>query len=767
MAKIACSVGRSTYYKAYIEYTYEQSTSDNTSTVTASLKLEQLTDYYDFDTVDSVTVSFNMGGYSISKTGRINIDDKGNKGSVFTLASGTKTFTHDDNGKQSISFSCNFSIDCNGWGPGKISLSSTLINLTDIPRAATISKITNTSGTTISSINVGNKINVYYTPKSTDYYHKLVYYIGSTQKSSKNLGKPSSTSTKSSQSDTIDASWLSSSTSGTLSCRLYTYSDSGYSKQIGNYATKDITVNVPNTSTYNPSISIGVDSSTYGHSLGSFYVQGYSKIKLKASCSAGTGASIKSKGVVISGPSITNVSGSSGTLTTSEFTLNNSGQLKYSASITDSRNRTNSNSTTITVLSYSKPSYSKMSVIRCDDNGNALTSGNRAKCTITGTITSLNSKNSQTVSVKYRQQGNTTWNDFSTSSESSETSHSFTLKNNNVTLKTDKAYEFQFTIKDKLSNTPTTTVVVQSVSRPFNIARYNNGVAVGKFSTVTSSSASGKFECAWAANFDSTINATGRITGAGFTSSSTISSSGNITVTRSGSEPTVKVDNETNSCSIMVGASTNNAGLYNHTKGAWDVYRDSSGALKMAGHTITGDTTCLVSGGTPYISVDNGTKKCGIHASTSNNRGLYDSTAGKWDIYRDSNDNLTVATCNIVSGSTIGGYTPLTSNNYNSYAATKGHNHREGCIGDKKSTTSYQKVNSTATNCKCFLVRISKSDVYFSTVVYIGTIGDDYTYGISVGTDYISFTCKLDSSGYFYIKRGVTPHYTFYVYGII
>ena len=147
MATINCTLGQnSKYYKVYIEYSYTQNITANTSTITAALKLQQLTDSWDFDTVSSVKVGFKMDGTEFSETKRINIDDKGNTGYTITLVSGSKTVTHSNSGEKSITFSCSNTsslLNCAGYGPGSITLSSTSVELKTIPRNAEINKITN------------------------------------------------------------------------------------------------------------------------------------------------------------------------------------------------------------------------------------------------------------------------------------------------------------------------------------------------------------------------------------------------------------------------------------------------------------------------------------------------------------------------------------------------------------------------------------------------------------------------------------------------
>lgn len=497
MATINCKIGQhSDWYKVYIEYSYTQDIAANTSTVTAALKLQQLTDSYDFDTVSSVTVGFNMAGSTYSKTQRINIDDKGNTGYTITLASGTKTITHDSNGEKTITFSCSNTsslLNCSGWGPGSITLSATSVKLKTIPRNAEIDKITNGSGTTISSANVGSAIKVYYTPTVSTYYHRLVFYVDDTKRSTVNLGKAGSTSQKAYSLSSIPGSWIPSANSGTLKCYLYTYSDSGYSTKIGSTDTTSISISVPTTSAYNPTAELAI-TPTYNNNL-NIYLKGISKATFKITGSAGSGASISSYSLSGAGVSSTKAS--------TTVTLSSTGtDLTYTGTVKDSRDRSATATQKITVYSYSKPTLSSGRVTRCESDGTVSASGTYALGKITATIQSVSGKNSiNSLTWSYRKLGSSSWTSLGDISSGIETTSS-------ITFDTNTTYQFRFTVTDAVGTTINSGIyTMPATGRPINIARYNNGVSIGKLSTITVDDATqSKFECAWPAEFDGKIS---------------------------------------------------------------------------------------------------------------------------------------------------------------------------------------------------------------------------------------------------------------------
>ena len=174
MATIKCTVQRSSWYEVYFEYSYTQNTVNATTSLTHSLKLKQLTDSYDFDTVGSVTVGYTVAGAYFSKSGQINIDDKGDKGYTITLASGTSTITHNSStGVGSFTVSVDTSIDSGGWGPGTIKLSSQSVALPTIYRASvpTVSA---------SSVQMGGYLTISTNSKSSSFTHTLQYTFGGT-----------------------------------------------------------------------------------------------------------------------------------------------------------------------------------------------------------------------------------------------------------------------------------------------------------------------------------------------------------------------------------------------------------------------------------------------------------------------------------------------------------------------------------------------------------------------------------------------------------
>lgn len=419
-----------------------------------------------------------------------------------TVFSGSSTIYHSADGSGSFSASCGgsfyYSGSYNSSGSGSWSLPT-------IPRSCSIDKIGNTSGSGISTINTGEDIRIYYTPKSTSFSYRTTVSMGSN--SSTKTASVSSTS-QTYQQYNIPHTWLSNGITGTLTCKLETLNGSTV---IGT-STKTITVKV--SSSIVPTSS-GI-SATYVSSGNSvvdswgIYVQNKSKVKITLSgIAAGSGSSIKS--CTISGTSVkSNTMSISGSTATSETNaLSSSGTLTYSAYVTDNRGRNSATrSVSITCYPYSNISISSLRVDRCLADGTISQDGKYAKCTLSGSCASVNGKNrvdSSSSKFYYKEKGASTWTALSNTISAI---NAVVIVGGNFDI--SKEYEIRLIVKDLVGSSATEYGKLNTAERVFNIAKYGNGLAVGKMSTVADKSSDGKFECGWEASFDKNISVNGK-----------------------------------------------------------------------------------------------------------------------------------------------------------------------------------------------------------------------------------------------------------------
>lgn len=460
--------------KAY--YSYTQNISTNKSEVTVTLKLRH-------NKISATALSgsyLSVAGNKVTYNGK-QISQSSSGINETTLATKTVTVSHNSDGTGSCTIKADFVF--NGTYSGKyigtLSLNKTL-TLDTIPRSSTFS--------VPSSVNTGSSLKVSITPSSSTFKHKVRFEIDGTSKYTSGWISAGTTSF----SYTIPHSWLPSATSKTMSVYCYTYtssatSDSDYIARVK----KTTTVNVP--SSVVPTISSVTPTIVSG--LSGKYVQGKSKIKLAVSASGSGGSTIKSyiyTGQNINGSSSSYI-GTSSTKTSS--VIQKSGNFTYTVQVKDSRNRLSAKETvSISVEPYAVPQISSITVDRCLSDGTISSSGTYAYVTVRSSYSKVGGANKRTVVL-------------SNSSDDYATSTTVQAKSNTNNVYSGvygsgfalgSEYTIKATITDTAySNTDEASTKLRTAERPFNIAKYGNGVAVGGLSTVTSSTANGKFECNW------------------------------------------------------------------------------------------------------------------------------------------------------------------------------------------------------------------------------------------------------------------------------
>lgn len=432
-------------------------------------------------------------------------DDRINVWSGTVVASGTSVISHNTDGSKSFSASVTAAI----YNYAKNATASQTFALDSIPRAASIDKVANTSGTSISSLNTGNAVRVYFTPKSTAFtYRVTVSMNGNTYQNNASGVSVTSTAQTYYQPAAIPHSWIPNSTSGTLTCKLETLNGTTV---IGT-SIKTITMNVP--SSVIPTISAfssapyNTNSTISGWGI---YVANYSKARLSCTAAGNNGSTITK--FQISGGVSATVNGTS--LSNYDVSLTSGGTKTFTIVAVDSRGRSSaSKSVTINVETYFTPSIASFDVIRTDSSGNASENGTAAKLSFAGYYSDIGS-NASTANFSYKLSTASTFTNISTTSSGTNGGISGGIIASNVTFSTSSEYDFKIQISDSLGNSVSRTVRLGTVTRTMNIAKYGNGVAIGKMSTVTSQTAAGKLEVGWNADFDENVNIDGKLTLAG------------------------------------------------------------------------------------------------------------------------------------------------------------------------------------------------------------------------------------------------------------
>lgn len=417
------------------------------------------------------------------------------------VASGTMTITHDANGNKTFSASIKaavYNYAQNVTGSGSFTLDN-------IPRAAGIDKIANTSGTTITTIGTGNSIRVYFTPKSTAFKYRVTVSMNgqSVQNNSAGISVTSTAQTYYQPAE-IPHSWIPNATSGTLTCKLETLNGTTV---IGT-STKTITMTVPTSivPTISSLTSTPYNTNTVINGWG-IYVTNYSKARLACAASGSNGSTIKK--FTISNAASATINGTSMSY---DAALSTGGSKTFTVVATDSRGRNSAaKSVTINVVNYYTPAIASFDVIRTDSSGNASDSGTAAKLSFSGSYTNIGN-NAATAKFSYKLSTATTYTAISTTSAGSAGKINGGIVVSNVAFATASEYDFQMQITDSMGNTVSRTVRLGTVTRTMNIAKFGNGVAIGKMSTITAKETAGKFECGWDADFDKNVNIDGKLT---------------------------------------------------------------------------------------------------------------------------------------------------------------------------------------------------------------------------------------------------------------
>lgn len=406
---------------------------------------------------------------STTPTGSCYVAEKNTWYKISNTACSLSDIAHNSDGSKSISIELTgnryseFSIftgsggSGNGWGVS----SSKSITLTTIPRASTI--------TSAYGVVLGNTCGVKWTPLSKSFHYRLKFSLGSWSHTTSAIS-PGSTAVYTYTGYTIPLSvckQITSSTTGTMTVYLYTYSDEECTKRIGAINSKTFTVTVPES--VKPAVSsaaITLDNSSNsvvkGWGVG---VAGFSKVKVTASATPQYDSPIAS--FTVGGAYSTTKTGSSLDYTGGVLT---SGNKTFTVIAKDKRGRASDSVTagTLTVYGYSKPSLSSFSVQRSQANAKKII------VKADWTYSSVNGNNVITPTIYYKK----------SSSESWSTYNGTISKGVSTTLTTDfeetSSYDIKLVITDSLSGEASSIKSVSTISVLLDFKAGGKGLGIGK-----------------------------------------------------------------------------------------------------------------------------------------------------------------------------------------------------------------------------------------------------------------------------------------------
>ena len=434
------------YYQ--FSWTATQSVANNRSTISWTLKALGGNDSW---YAERTLKLYAAGSYLVNKTDRV-VRYAG------TVSSGTFYIDHASDG------TANFSVSL------QVAVYVSTINCT-ASKAFSLDQIARASSLSASNGTLGTAQTLTITEQDSSFVHKITYSCGSA--SGYAAGSSSATTSSNSISWTPPLSLASQNTSGTsvsITLKLYTYTSGG--TQIGTVS-KTITCSIP--SSVKPSCSISVSdamgySSTYGG-----YIKGKSKFKIVVTGTGSYSSTITSYKTSADGR----------TYAYSSFTtdvIKTAGTLTISSSVTDSRSRSGSASTSVTVLGYNKPNVPSIKAIRCDADGTSNSSGSYIKVMFTAIITSLNSKNTAKYVLQYKKESVSSY----TSVTLSSYSNNYAVTGGSYIFSADAAssYDILLTATDNFDSTSRTTSG-PSASKLFSVLSKGLGFAFGKIAELS------------------------------------------------------------------------------------------------------------------------------------------------------------------------------------------------------------------------------------------------------------------------------------------
>lgn len=282
-------------------------------------------------------------------------------------ADGTKTFTLDVSVETSYEQGANANLNnvCTKWGRLNVN-----VTLPTIPRASEF--------TLPSSFKMGTTSTITISPYVSSFRHNVRFWFGN---ASGSIGSNVSTSCNWTPSKNL-AEQIPNNTIGVGAIRVETYQGStlvgSKDKTFTLYVSDDM---VPS---FTEVTATGIDL------LSGEYVQSKSRVTCSIVNATGSyGSTITNYKII--GHCLNHSHSSNASATSTTFT--EYGSKTYTATITDSRGRTATKTTSIDIREYFKPIISNAKTFRCDVNGNEVPSGTYARVQFQGKIASINNVN--------------------------------------------------------------------------------------------------------------------------------------------------------------------------------------------------------------------------------------------------------------------------------------------------------------------------------------------------------------------------------------
>lgn len=456
------------YIESKIEWSSTPNNTANTSTVKAALYYRRTNEGY--STYGDGTFSIYIGSKKYTFSEHLTIT------TVWIKAvEATETVNHNTDGGKIIT------IGAGGYISGT-TLTTTYcyddVVLDTIPRATTIESLT------CSTKYFTGDFTYKYTPKNVRHFNQcsISLNINGTLTAVKTVNVGRETAYQKTASVTLSDSELStiynklpSTDKGVLRFTLRTYSDSGYSTQVGDAKHKEITLYIPEEDSTRPTVTMTLSPvNSLSSPLNSLYIKGYSKVDANFSNGEGKyGATIASYSMLVNGKTYSSPY-------TSGY-LSNTGSVTVTGKVTDSRGFSRSYPMKITVLDYSKPKIlpasdeSNIVCERCDENGTPTSSGTHLKIKARRSYNKLTSGDTQNnhclIRYRYKTESATSFSSWKPILEKTASSDTVDTVRSDITFDATTAYVVQVGAIDDLNNTAAVQFVVPTDSVTLHMAK--------------------------------------------------------------------------------------------------------------------------------------------------------------------------------------------------------------------------------------------------------------------------------------------------------
>ena len=357
-------------------------------------------------------------------------------------------FTHNADGTKSVTFTVDIQLWSSSSRPTPSIQGTKTITLTTIPRVSTL---------TVGNGTLGTDQTIKVTRQASSFTHTITYTCGSV---TGNIGDEKTSSTSISWKPPLSlAAQNTTGTSVKATIKIETFSGS---TSIG---TKSYTISYAIPSSVKPTVTIATSDPKGYFDTFDGYIQNKSTCKVALTAAGNQGSTIKSYSIVCGS--------SSSTKSSATFNLPTSGTITITAKVTDSRGRTATSSTDITVLAYDNPKVTALNAFRTESNGDE----NAAKITFTAVVTPLSDKNTANYIIEYKPKDSSTWLQKALDITDYEPQDVSTIIEN---VDTSSSYDVRIAVTDYFGTIYSVVTTLSSRYALMHLDKGNNRIGLGK-----------------------------------------------------------------------------------------------------------------------------------------------------------------------------------------------------------------------------------------------------------------------------------------------